>query len=289
MGVDRHIRRGHPITFGLIILFGLFELALSAWLTSMFNTHHNQRGDTERDRVRFALFTSSWTVVLSTLILVLFWHSADGSVLTSILVHLVFLGFTWLMWAATAAAVTSMLGGGLNCKSGLHDGFAYCNQLNALEAFAWIEFILVTFAIVVVLVRGIQAARRGDGYRGGLVLDRKPPSSNPLAPKALLALPPPLTLAFKIILPLIFLLCAHATVVAFGGANCSGSEGKDVACDGHCIGVTGRGSFRITDSNLHSIAVFTGSGCGGTGSQLGIVGAGSCTSLPTGTQSMRYI
>ncbi|KAJ7072878.1 hypothetical protein C8F01DRAFT_973476 [Mycena amicta] len=169
MAMDKHIRRGHPITFGLIILFGLFELALSAWLTSMFNAHHNERSLTERDRVRFALFTSSWTVLFSSLILVLFLHSADGSMLTSIIVHLIFLGFSWLMWAATAGAVTEMLGGGLNCKMQDSSSYVYCNQLNALEAFAWIEFVLITFAIIVVLVRGIAAARRGDGYRGGLV------------------------------------------------------------------------------------------------------------------------
>ncbi|KAJ7700795.1 hypothetical protein B0H17DRAFT_976866 [Mycena rosella] len=167
MGMDTHIRRGHPITFGLMILFGLFELALSAWLTSRFNMLHNERTTSERDRVRFALFTSTWTIFFSGLMVALFWHSADGSVLTSVLSHLVFLGFTWILWTATAAAVTEMLGGGLNCKT--QDVYVYCNQLNALEAFAWVEWLLVTFAIIFVLVRGIAAARRGDGYRGGLV------------------------------------------------------------------------------------------------------------------------
>jgi hypothetical protein len=71
------------------------------------------------------------------------------------------------MWTATAAGVTEMLGGGLNCKT--QDFFVYCNQLNALEGFAWLEWLLVTFAIIVVLVRGIAASRRGDGYRGALV------------------------------------------------------------------------------------------------------------------------
>lgn len=71
------------------------------------------------------------------------------------------------MWTAAAAAVTEMLGGGLNCKT--QDVYVYCNQLNALEGFAWAEWILVTFAIIVVLTRGIIAARRGDGYRGSLV------------------------------------------------------------------------------------------------------------------------
>ncbi|KAJ7778807.1 hypothetical protein DFH07DRAFT_796059 [Mycena maculata] len=167
MGIDTHVRRGHPITFGLIILFGIIELALAAWLTAKFNTLHNERSLTERDRVRFTLFTSTWTVFFSSLIVVLFWHSPDGSVLTSVLSHIVFLGFSWLMWTASAAAVTEMLGGGLNCKT--QDVYVYCNQLNALEGFAWLEWLLVTFAIVVVLVRGISAARRGDGYGGSLV------------------------------------------------------------------------------------------------------------------------
>ncbi|KAJ7611749.1 hypothetical protein FB45DRAFT_940893 [Roridomyces roridus] len=167
MAWHTHVRRGHPITFGLIILFGIIELALSAWLTSKFNQLHNERSMTERDRVRFTLFASTWTVVFSILMSILFFHSSDGSALTSVLAHIIFLALTWLIWTASAAAVTEMLGGGLNCKH--QDLFVYCSQLNALEAFAWLEWILVTFALVVVLVRGISAARRGDGYRGSLV------------------------------------------------------------------------------------------------------------------------
>ncbi|KAF7353846.1 Aldehyde dehydrogenase [Mycena venus] len=167
MGMGTHVRRGHPITFGLIILFGVIELALSAWLTSKFNMLHNQRSLSERDRVRFTLFTSTWTIFFSGLLLMLFWHSSDGSILTSVLAHLIILGFSWIMWTAVASSITEMLGGGLNCTR--QDAYVYCNQLNALEAFAWIEWLLVTFAIIVVLSRGISAARRGDGYRGSLV------------------------------------------------------------------------------------------------------------------------
>lgn len=69
--------------------------------------------------------------------------------------------------------------------------FVYCGQLNALEGFAWViwyvfvsfhlprvsveliafvcDRVLVTFAIIVVFVRGIIAARRGDGFRGPLM------------------------------------------------------------------------------------------------------------------------
>jgi hypothetical protein len=70
------------------------------------------------------------------------------------------------MWTATVVAVATMFYGGLyNCTT----QYAYCNELGALEAFAWIEWLLVAFAVIVVLVRGIAAARRGDGLRGGLV------------------------------------------------------------------------------------------------------------------------
>jgi len=65
----------------------------------------------------------------------------------------------------------------------------YCGQLNALEGFAWIIWcvspapspprkiteeisfcrIIVTVLLIFVVIRGVAAARRGDGYRGQLV------------------------------------------------------------------------------------------------------------------------
>ncbi|KAK7695203.1 hypothetical protein QCA50_002393 [Cerrena zonata] len=74
MTFENHLRRGHPITFGLIILFGIIEIAISAWLTSRFNAHHNYISTGVRDRTRFLLFTSLWTVVFSVLYTLLFWR-----------------------------------------------------------------------------------------------------------------------------------------------------------------------------------------------------------------------
>ncbi|GJE89632.1 MARVEL domain-containing protein [Phanerochaete sordida] len=163
---DPHVRRGHPIMMVLIIIFGIIELSISAWLTSRYNAHHNYLNTSERDRTRFLLFTSIWTIVFSTLYSLLFFQSPDGSFLTSVGSHAIFMFLTWVFWLSGAAAITASLGGGLNCG---RDHVTYCGQLNALEAFAWVEFVLTTFALVVIMLRGIAATRRGDGIKGALV------------------------------------------------------------------------------------------------------------------------
>jgi len=168
MAYDDHIRRGHPIVFGLILLFSIIELSISAYLTARYNHNHNYRSISQRDRVRFVLFCSTWTIVGCLFFILLFLHSAAGSIMTSVAAHLVFLIITWIMWTAAAAAVTEMTGGGLNCST--QTIFVYCGQLNALMAFAWIIWVLITLALIVVIIRGITTARRGDGYRGGLVV-----------------------------------------------------------------------------------------------------------------------
>lgn len=64
------------------------QLAIAAWLTSRFNAHHNYLSVTVRDRTRFLLFTSAWTIVFSFLFMILFLHSAaNGSALTSVGSH----------------------------------------------------------------------------------------------------------------------------------------------------------------------------------------------------------
>lgn len=54
----------------------------------MYNSHHNYLSVNVRDRTRYILFTSCWTVLFSLFYLALFLHSAStGSVLTSVLSH----------------------------------------------------------------------------------------------------------------------------------------------------------------------------------------------------------
>jgi len=170
MAIDDHVRRGHPVIFGLLIVLAIVELAISGFLTSRYNSHHNYPSSGIRDRARYLLFCSIWTIVFSALYMLLFLHSAStGSVMTSVASHLGFLILTWIFWTAGAAAITAGLGGGHNCSTIKYE-LPYCNQLNALEGFAWAEWIILTLALFASIGLAVRAMRRGDGYRGQLVV-----------------------------------------------------------------------------------------------------------------------
>ncbi|KAL4068938.1 hypothetical protein V8B97DRAFT_771530 [Scleroderma yunnanense] len=165
MAFDNHMQRGYPIVFGLILLFSAIELAISAWLTARFSARHDYFSTDELDRTHFILFSSIWTIVVSVFYL-LFFFVLPSTVMSSVLSHIILLLLTWIFWTAGAASVTTLLGGGLNCSQTV---FAYCGQLNAMEAFAWLLWVLVTFLLIIVAIRGILVARRGDGVRGPLL------------------------------------------------------------------------------------------------------------------------
>jgi len=168
MAVDEHVRRGHPILLGLIITIGIVELGISGFLTGRYNSRHDYPNRSIRDRARFLLFASIWTVFIGLFYLVLFLHSSSGSILTSVGSHLAFFALSWVFWTSGAAAITAALGGGHNCST-LKYHLPYCNQLNALEGFAWVEWILFTFGLIVVIALAIRSIRRGGGYDDQLV------------------------------------------------------------------------------------------------------------------------
>ncbi|KAL8290302.1 hypothetical protein RQP46_003241 [Phenoliferia psychrophenolica] len=167
MPFDDHVRRGHPIVFGLLAFFSFVELIQSAVLVGSYNRHDDYPSTAIEQRTRFLVFVSLWTLFFS-LAYIYGFLRATSSFLFSIASHGVWLFITWIFWLAGAAAITNALGGGLDCGS--MKGFAHCNQLNAAEAFAWINWILATFAFSVVIVVGARSARRGDGFGGAVVV-----------------------------------------------------------------------------------------------------------------------
>ncbi|KIK42627.1 hypothetical protein CY34DRAFT_83231, partial [Suillus luteus UH-Slu-Lm8-n1] len=150
-----------PVVFSLIIFFGIIEFAISAWLTSQFNTHYNYYSLAGRDCTRFLLFTSIWTIAFSSHRMFFDFPPPD-SVLCSMASH-ISLCLTWVFWTAGASSITATLSVQLNRNT--QSLFVYCGQLIALEVFAWVILVLVTFAIFVVYTCGILASSRADGVR----------------------------------------------------------------------------------------------------------------------------
>jgi len=167
MATTTRIKLGYYVLFGFIVLFSFIELSISAWLIARYNANHNFRNPSQLHRVRFILFCSCWTIILSTLYLVGFLLAPTGSLLTGVGSHLIFLFFTWALWTGAAASITESLGGGLGCK--FQNVFVYCGQLNALEGFSWLIWILITIAFFIVIYRAISSARKGDGLTSGIV------------------------------------------------------------------------------------------------------------------------
>jgi len=158
------LKPGYYIFFVAIIVIAIIELAISAWLTARYNSRHDFLSTTERDRVRFLLFCSIWTTFLSPIFpVVLSLESLE--VFSSVAAHLIFLFVSWVFWLSGAAAITQSLSGGLDCSH----HFVFCGQLNALEAFAWIEWVFLTFGFVFVIVIAVRAGQRGQGYRDPIV------------------------------------------------------------------------------------------------------------------------
>lgn len=164
MSYSSYLKPGYFFFFVVILVIAIIELSISAWLTSRYNSRHDFLSTTERGRVRFLLFCSVWTTFLSPIFPVLLFLGGL-EILASVAAHLVFLFVSWMFWLSGAAAITQSLGGGLDCDHHL----VYCRQLNALEAFAWIEWVFLTLGLVFVIVVAVRAGQRGQGYRGPVV------------------------------------------------------------------------------------------------------------------------
>ncbi|GAA6062214.1 hypothetical protein JCM10212_006449 [Sporobolomyces blumeae] len=164
MPVDTHVKRAHPILFGLLILFTLVGWAMCAAVVNHFNSNE-WPNNSYRDRVRFLLFANLWTFVFAIIYLVGFLK-ATTSFLFSIASHAAIIFLSWVFMLAGVAALTDTLGGGLNCDN---FRYSYCGTLNGIEGISWLNWIILTILLVFILVLGGRSARSGNGFGGTLV------------------------------------------------------------------------------------------------------------------------
>ncbi|AFR95104.1 hypothetical protein J008_02965 [Cryptococcus neoformans] len=153
-----HIRRGHPAFMAALLVFAIIEGCITAYLVAQFNDDNSYPSHSYRDRLKFLVFTSWWTVVFAAAYMAAFLAAASNFV-SSIASHLAVWTVTWIFWLAAAASYTAALGGGMRCSV---SDVAHCSSLVAAEAFAWIEWIIMTIFFIFLLTIAGAALRRGD-------------------------------------------------------------------------------------------------------------------------------
>ncbi|CAK9780724.1 unnamed protein product [Cutaneotrichosporon oleaginosum] len=149
--IDR-LRRLQPVFLAITAVFAVVEGCITAYLVARNN-------DSFRDRTKFLLFASWWTVVFNVTYIVLFYEAA-GSWVSSVLSNLVYVCVTWIFWLCGAAAFTQAIGGGERCNK--DTTLLHCGQNVATEAFAWIQFILFAFFFAGMCLIAGTTTRRGD-------------------------------------------------------------------------------------------------------------------------------
>jgi len=152
------LRRGYFIFFTVLVAFAIIVLAISAWLTARYGS--NYPFTAERDRVHFLLFCSIWTTLLSPIFPTLLLLGL-AELLTSITAHAIFLFVSWVFWLSGAAALTASLDTVSTCRL-----FLFCSHVSALEAFAWMEWIILTFGFGCIIVIALRSTHRGQGFSG---------------------------------------------------------------------------------------------------------------------------
>ncbi|GAA99821.1 uncharacterized protein L969DRAFT_91762 [Mixia osmundae IAM 14324] len=144
MGAEDHVKRGHPIYFGVIIFFTFVELVQTGVLVGSYNRNNDYPSSLIEGSTRFLLFTALWSILFSIAYLVGF-IIMTASPIFGALSHAAFLFLTWLFWLAGSAALTNGIGGSISCGTA---NIAHCHQLQSAVAFGWINFLLFTGAFV---------------------------------------------------------------------------------------------------------------------------------------------
>ncbi|KAG9123138.1 hypothetical protein FRC07_000192 [Ceratobasidium sp. 392] len=87
-----------------------------------------------------------------------------GSFLSWVVVELGVCGLLWVLWLASASYTSSMTGGtALNCDYALltPEAESICRQYQALQAFSWLNWLILTGYVVLLLVFAFRAQGQG--------------------------------------------------------------------------------------------------------------------------------
>jgi hypothetical protein len=138
------------VLLGIVVLFSVIVLALAA---ALLHTTESQGFYFIFDAL--ALAVSLLTLLTVTPFLV-FDHIRTGFVTSKIVVELTVLGVLSILWLGTAADTASYNSFAVGCGSD-----SSCGEIQAIEAFSFLNWILLMGYCVTLLVFSIMHSRRG--------------------------------------------------------------------------------------------------------------------------------
>ncbi|KAJ7783820.1 hypothetical protein DFH07DRAFT_205794 [Mycena maculata] len=148
----------HPFLFTMMILSGVAELGLTAFLVNAGNTHGTWPSPRYHSMLLFILFNATWTVVFA--FAYMLWL-LDGAkhLLANIASSIFWLSLTATLWGVSAVVFHNTRTGG-NCPTS--PAISRCRQSLTVEGLAWTEFAISTVALLCTCVwAGTNSGRRG--------------------------------------------------------------------------------------------------------------------------------
>jgi len=143
------LQRIVPLFYVFLILIGLIEVSISAWLLAQYHHIGSFPNVGARDGVRLVVFSTCWTMLFSTIYSFLFVHpTLSEHPLSSLGSQALWSLLTWCFWVASSATLNRALP--LITLHASCAGSVYCGQLQAIFAFAVIYVLSFTLAMLVI-------------------------------------------------------------------------------------------------------------------------------------------
>ncbi|CAE6424686.1 unnamed protein product [Rhizoctonia solani] len=112
-----------------------------------------------------------------------------GSFLSWVAIELGICGFLWILWLASAAYTTSLSAGvTLNCDLAYSTELEnFCRQYQAIQAFSWLNWLILFAYIVLVVVFVVKAINKGQSVWTMEIADLSTAGSGPGADASTIA------------------------------------------------------------------------------------------------------
>jgi len=142
------------VMFSIISLFSLFILGIDAHIASVLS----------QDGIVNAANVVTLVIALLTLLtlppLLAISIMRKGHIVNMIAIELGVMAVFWILWIAASATTTNQLL--LYCDFGFGDTVLSCSEPLAVQAFAWLNWVIITKYILILLILAILQHVRGN-------------------------------------------------------------------------------------------------------------------------------